>query len=242
MAMLNEINISKNFENYSQRNNELLPHVSCGPTNMIQALEYAGWEWNNKQFPELKQPEDKLLKFTRTNENVLKYYERKYKNMYKNWIDEAKSLQKEGQELWEVDCKKAYPPNEIHDVMSFATNAFLGYSADDISNKHYATYFVEEFYLPTVISQLCSGLPVVTSVRFKDCGHYITIVGCRWKGREPNESNVENLIIDNTYGRFNFKTETYEMASGNDNLISKKELIERVRPVMHLFRPGALTI
>lgn len=76
---LNEINISKNFENYSQRNNELLPHVACGPTNMIQALEYAGWEWNNKQFPELKQPEDKLLKFTRTNENVLRYYEKNIK-------------------------------------------------------------------------------------------------------------------------------------------------------------------
>ena len=141
---LNEINISKNFENYSQRNNELLPHVACGPTNMIQALEYAGWEWNNKQFPELKQPEDKLLKFTRTNENVLKYYEKKYKNMYRNWIEEAKSLQKEGQELWEVNCKKAYPPNEIHDVMNFATNAFLGYSEEDIKNNYFNKYFFHD--------------------------------------------------------------------------------------------------
>ena len=64
-----------------------------------------------------------------------------------------------------------------------------------------------------------------------------------WSGKkEPNESNVENLIIDNTYGKFNFKTEAYEMVSGNDNLIPKKELIERVRPAMHLFRPGVLTI
>ena len=240
---LNEINVSKNFENYSQKNNEALATVACGPTNMIQGLEYSGWEWNNKQFPELKQPEDKLLKFTRTNENVLRYYERKYKNMYKNWIEEAKSLQKEGQELWEVNCKKAYPPNEIHDVMNFATNAFLGYSEEDIKNDHYATCFVSRFDLYTVLRELKYGLPVVTSVRFGNSGHYITIVGCQWKGKkEPNESNVENLIIDNTYGRFNFKTEKYDNVSGNDNLIPKDELLARVRPAMHLFRPGVLTI
>lgn len=242
MAMLNEINISKNFENYSQRNNKLLPHVSCGPTNMIQALEYAGWEWNNKMFPELEQPEDKLLKFTRTNTEVLNYYKKRYEAMYKNWIEEAKSLQKEGQELWEVNCKKSYAPNEVHDVMNFATNAFLGYSEEDIKNEHFATVFFPNFSLSTVIHELEQGLPVVTSVRFGNSGHYITIVGFQWKGKYAYTDDVENFIIDNTYGKFNFKTETYETVSGNDNLISKKELLERVRPAMHLFRPGALTI
>lgn len=241
MATLNEINISKNFENYSQRNNELLSHVSCGPTNMIQALEYAGWEWNNKQFPELKQPEDKLLKFTRTNENVLKYYEKKYKNMYRNWVEEAKSLQKEGQELWEVDCKKSYPPNEVHDVMNFATNLFIGYSEKDIEDMHFATTLYNYFSLETVINQLEQGLPVVTSVRFGGFGHYITIVGAQYK-KKLTSDNIVNLIIDNTYGRFNFKTEQYENVSGNDNLISKEKLLSRARPVMHLFRSGALTM
>ena len=240
---LNEINVSKNFENYSQKNNEALATVACGPTNMIQGLEYSGWEINNKLFPEFKQPEDKLTKFTRTNEAVLEYYKRKYRNMYLNWQEEAKSLQKEGQELWEVNCKKAYPPNEIHDVMNFATNAFLGYSEEDIKNDHYATCFVPRFDLYTVLLELKYGLPVVTSVRFGNSGHYITIVGCQWKGKKvPNESNVENLIIDNTYGRFNFKTEKYDNVSGNDNLIPKDELLARVRPAMHLFRPGVLTI
>lgn len=163
--------------------------------------------------------------------------------MYRNWVEEAKSLQKEGQELWEVNCKKAYPPNEIHDVMNFATNAFLGYSEEDIKNNYFATCFAPRFDLYTVLRELKYGLPVVTSVRFGNYGHYITIVGCQWSGKkEPNESNVENFIIDNTYGKFNFKTETYEMVSGNDNLIPKKELIERARPAMHLFRPGVLTI
>ena len=239
---LKEINISTNFENYSQKNNEALATVACGPTNMIQGLEYSGWEINNKLFPELKQPEDKLTKFSRTNAAVLEYYRRKYKHMYLNWQDEAKSLKKEGQELWEVNCPKAKAPNEVHDVMNFATNLFLGYTEEDIKNGHYATWLEPDFRLGEVIYQLKRGLPVVTSVRFGGCGHYITIVGAQYKKDLDNNDNIVNLIIDNTYGRFNFKTETYDNVSGNDNIISKEELLARVRPVMHLFRKGAMTI
>lgn len=238
---LNEINISKGFENYSQRNNNILPSVACGPTNMIQALEYSGWKWDNNKIPELTQPEDKLMKFARTNENVLKYYERKYKNMYKSWQDEAKKLKREDQELWQVDCKDSYAPNEVHDVMNFATNAFLGYTEKDIEEGHFATRMLPEFDEWKLINSLEAGLPIVTSVRFGKFGHYITIVGAQYK-KSLIPSNVVNYIIDNTYGRFNFETETYEKVSGNDNVLPKKELIERVRPVMHLFRPGALTI
>lgn len=239
---LKEINISKNFENYSQKNNEALATVACGPTNMIQGLEYSGWEINNKLFPEFKQPEDKLTKFTRTNEAVLEYYRRKYKNMYLNWQEEAKSLKKEGEELWQVNCPKANAPNEVHDVMNFATNLFLGYTEEDIKNGHYATSLIDDFNPYIVCRNLASGLPVVTSVRFGSCGHYITIVGAQYKKDLEDPDNIVNYIIDNTYGRFNFKTEKYDNVSGNDNLIPKEELLARVRPVMHLFRKGATTI
>lgn len=242
MAKLNEINISTGFLNSSQRNNEILPSVACGPTNMIQGLEYSGWEINKKVFPDLTQPEDKLMKFTRTNEAVLEYYRRKYRNMYINWVDEANSLKKEDQELWQVDCPKANAPNEIHDVMNFATNLFLGYTEEDINNGYYATKLVDRFNEEIVCDCLKKGLPVVTSVRFKDCGHYITIVGAQFKKDYLSPNSVVNYIIDNTYGRFNFKTETYEKVSGNDNLIPKSELLARVRPVMHLFVKGVITI
>lgn len=239
---LKEINVSTNFLNSSQRNNEILPSVACGPTNMIQALEYAGWEFDKRKFPELKQPEDKLMKFARTDERVLEYYRTHYKNMYLNWQEEAKSIKKEGEELWQVNCPKANAPNEVHDVMNFATNLFIGYSEDDIKKGYYATCLENEFNLSEVICQLKKGLPVVTSVRFGDCGHYITIVGAQYKKNLYSNNNIVNLIIDNTYGRFNFKTETYEKVSGNDNIISKEELLARVRPVMHLFRQGAVAI
>ena len=238
---LKEINVSSGFLNSSQRNNEILPSVACGPTNMIQGLEYSGWELNQKMFPELKQPEDKLMKFTRSNQKVLDYYKKKYLNMYENWQEEARALQKEGQELWQVNCIKSYAPNEVHDVMNFATNLFVGYTEEDIKKGFYATWLLEGFNLEVVAKNLSQGLPVVTSVRFKDCGHYITIVGAQYK-KELNAKNIVNLIIDNTYGRFNFKTETYEKVSGNDNIISKEELLARVRPVMHLFVKGAATL
>lgn len=238
---LKEINISTGFINSSQRNNEILPSVACGPTNMIQALEYTGWEIDQRIFPELKQPEDKLMKFTRTNETVLNYYKKKYKNLFINWQEEAKALKKDGEELWQVNCPKAYAPNEVHDVMNFATNLFLGYTEEDIKNGHRATWLENEFNLDDVVYQLTIGNPVVTSVRFGNCGHYITIVGAQYR-KYLCAPYVVNLIIDNTYGKFNFETETYEKVSGNDNIISKKELLERVRPVMHLFKQGATTI
>ena len=231
---LKEVNISKEFANYSQRNNEILPHVACGPTNMCQALEYAGWEIDLSIYPKLNQPEDKLMKFTRSNPAVLKYYEAKYPALYNNWIKEAKSLRKGRQELWEVNCVKSYAPNEVHDVMNFATNLFLGFNERDIKCSHYATHLENRFDIDAVKGEIDKGLPVVTSVRFGKCGHYITIVGYQY-----NEKNaVVNFIIDNTYGRFNFETETYEKVSGNDNIIPVKELVERARPVMHLFEKG----
>jgi len=238
---LKEINISTGYLNSSQRNNEILPSVACGPTNMIQGLEYSGWEINQKIIPEFKQPEDKLMKFTRTNQKVLDYYKKKYSNMYENWQEEARALQKEGQELWKVNCVKSYPPNEVHDVMNFATNLFMGYTEDDIKNDHFATKMLPRFDEWELLDYLEAGLPVVTSIRFNKYGHYITIVGAQYK-KTLMPDNVVNYIIDNTYGRFNFETETYEKVSGNDNIISREELLARVRPVMHLFRKGAVTL
>lgn len=236
MDIEREVNISNGYQNYSQRNNEILPNVACGPTNMIQALDYAGWVFPN-MYPDLPQPEDQLMKFSRTNEEVLEFYRENFVIMYNQWKDESEKIAKESKiQPWEANCIKSYAPNEVHAVMSFATNLFMGFKKYDLKNN-YATYMVERFDKETVIRELDKGLPVVTSVRFGDCGHYITIVG--YKGYR---SGIIEFIIDNTYGRFNFKTEKYDLVSGDDELINEKELVQRVRPVMHLFKRNALTI
>lgn len=235
------INVSKNFKNYSQKNNEISPHTSCGPTNMIQGLVYSGWNWDNNLLSELKQPEDKLTKFCRTNINVLNYYKLHYKNLYFNWIAEAERIANEnGKELWEVDTINSYSPNEIHDVMNYATNLFIGYTAQEVENmeketgKRPVVNFENYFNIGKVKYQLEIGLPVVTSVSFNGNGHYVTVVGF--------DNKKKTIIIDNTYGKFNFEKMRYENVPGDNEEIKEEVFLKMVKPVMHIFTPGVLTI
>lgn len=257
---MKELNISKDYENYSQRNNEIDSANVCGPTNFIQALEYSGWQWNNAMFPQFAQPEDKLTYFCRTSPDVLKYYETKYNNMYKNWRAEADKLAKEtGKEYWQVSCKDTYPPNELHDVMSYAVNLFIGYKPEEIKalGKRPVTRFYNEFEEWEVFWSLKKRLPVISSVDpFKrDGGHYITIVGVTLKKDIPiSELNkmecskdsvmkvanlIDEYIIDNTYGKFDFKNKKYLAVSGNDEHIKREKFLEIVKPVSHYFSAGA---
>ena len=65
------INVSKNFSNYSQRNNEVNPYKSCNTTSMIMALSYLPKLWkflkNSDSFKKYnekyKQPEDCLQQY-----------------------------------------------------------------------------------------------------------------------------------------------------------------------------------
>lgn len=260
---MKKYNLSKDFSNYSQRNNEIVPNSSCGPTNMVQALEYAGWEWDNNMYPELKQPEDKLTKFTRTNKDVLAYYATHYRNMYNNWMKEAKEKAKlQKKEYWKVDCIDSYAPNEVHDVMSYAVNLFIGYTPDDLKKmeRRPVTRFYNEFIEKDVVNSLVRGNPVVSSVNFNGCGHYITFVGFEASDSFDEETAknaltglvsldklnencqcIQNYIIDNTYGKFDFKNKKYIAVSGNDEVIDRFQLLKVVKPVTHYFSPGAPT-
>lgn len=248
-------NVSEGIGNYSQRNNRISPNSSCGPTNMIQALEYAGWHWRNSIFPELSQPEDKLTKFCRTDKNVLSYYQRHYKNMYDEWIEESGKLAKaQRKKRWEVDCPVSYPPNEVHDVMSYAVNLFVGYSPKDLEKmkRRPVTRFYNEFDEYELVWQILKGVPVVSSVDpFRaGGGHYITIVGFEaedefvpptsYEKREYTALNlIRNYIIDNTYGKFDFKNKKYEAVSGNDEKIERGKFLSIIKPVAHYFTKGA---
>lgn len=252
-----EVNVSTGRDNYSQRNNEIDSANACGPTNFIQGLEYSGWEIDNSIFPELKQPEDKLIKFCRTNKDVLNYYKTHYTNMYNNWIHEssenAKLLKKE---YWQVPCKNTYPPNEVHDVMNYAVNLFLGYTAKELSklDKRPVTRFYNEFDEYEVVWQLCKGLPIISSVDpfKKKQGHYITIVGFRADDtfEKPTAymqvqhkaiqlDKIKDYIIDNTYGVFDFTNKKYLAVSGNDEVIDRTTFLDIVAPVTHFFTKGA---
>jgi hypothetical protein len=176
--------------------------------------------------------------------------------MYENWQEEARALQKEGQELWKVNCVKSYPPNEVHDVMSYAVNLFIGYKPAELSPRP-VTRFYNEFVEWEVLWSLKKKLPVVSSVDpFKrGGGHYITIVGVTFK-KDVSQIDLNKLqydeksvgkyvdlideyIIDNTYGKFDFKLKKYIAVSGNDEHIKREKFLEIIKPVSHYFSAGA---
>lgn len=251
-------NVSTGHPNYSQRNNEIDSNNVCGPTNFIQGLEYSGWELDNSKLPQFSQPEDKLTYFMRTNKDVLAYYKSHYANMYNNWMAEAKANAKaQKKEYWQVACKNSYPPNEVHDVMSYGVNLFVGYSAKDLATmkRRPVTRFYGEFDEYEVVWQIINkGVPVVSSVDpFKNGGgHYITIVGLEFEDDfvEPTSytdvtnkkidlSKLKNYIIDNTYGKFDFTNKKYIAVSGNDERIERSRFKSIIKSVAHYFTKGA---
>lgn len=244
--MIEDFNISLNKENYSQKNNKIDPANACGPTNMIMAADYAGWNIPMSIFPDLAQPEDKFIKFCRTDSQVLNFYEKINSVYYNDWINESSFLAI-NKEPWEVSCKKAYPPNEIHPVINYALNLFI------CGENKIVTEYFDNFNLKNVIDEIIKGLPVVTSVRFGNYGHFVTIVGFSADGKaiekylKTNNFNdlkysIKDIIIDNTYGRFNFSTMKYDNVSGNDEHIEVNRFLNIVRPVMHIFKKSSLSI
>jgi hypothetical protein len=51
------INVSKGKINFSQRNNKIMPLVTCQVTSMVMGLSYIGWEFPKGEY---EQPEDNL--------------------------------------------------------------------------------------------------------------------------------------------------------------------------------------
>lgn len=254
-----EFNVSTGKGNYSQRNNKVLPGVSCGPTNMIQALDYAGWKIPDDRYPDLPQLEDKLTRFSREDPEVLAYYEKKYKAMYDAWKKEVNEKRQSGQPEYLVNCIDSYAPNEVHDVLNYATNLFLGYTPEDISKGYRATNFYENVTMGRVIDEIIHLRPVVMSVKHGSYGHYVTVVGFTTSEKNvlkdfcgtnylKNEDDIIDYIIDNTYGRFNFETGKYDNVSGDDEHISKEKFESMLKPigsetkVAHFFKSGAATI
>ena len=83
---MKEYNVSAGHDNFTQRNNDIDKINVCGPTNFAQCLGYAGWEPDMGIAPQFNQLDDKITYFTRTNKDVLKYYETHYNGMYNNWM------------------------------------------------------------------------------------------------------------------------------------------------------------
>jgi len=92
----------KGKPNYSQRNNEIKPLVSCNVTSMVMALCYLGYEFPKGRY---RQPEDNL-RYHIENDQFCKRY-------YQDYCQ---------RNPW----AKGIPAVQIHDVLNWGTNNWMG--------------------------------------------------------------------------------------------------------------------
>lgn len=238
------LNLSDGFINSTQINNEytytkgecyINKDVECNVTALTYCFEIAGWT-----FPlepgNFKQPEDRFAKFMIENEEVQNYYKEHFPAMYTEW---DKGLR---------DC---YTPLEVHKVLEFGINKWLGCSKAD---TFYENYPIKEF-----LKQIYEKrLPIMTSGKFGILNHCVSIVGLR----DFNQKDMENylygngknpeptIIFDDPWYWFNINTKTYNKNSkGNDNTLPWKQFIEIVKPIgnstvkyAHIIQKPAATV
>lgn len=208
-------NCSLNKENYSQRNNKFVYKnkdvyihggVTCAPTSMIQALDYAGFKL---PIVEGEQPEDTFTKFMIESSEIDDMYKSKLPVMWKDW--------KEGK-------KDSYAPHEIHMLLAHGANIFLGTEA---------VTFMEEVSLAKLIEQVCiKGLPAVISGSIpldnKRLNHVVTLVGFTFN-YDYRDTVPRSVIIDDPYG--DLRKNYAPGYTGNDIEISYTYFIKNFKPL-----------
>lgn len=201
-------NLSKPENYYSQRNNQIDPMNTCAPTSMIQALEVAGYSFPT-MLPNYRQPEDKLTFFLRNDKRVLAFWKNLDPSTYNDFVAKKK------------DC---YQPNEIHAVLSYGTNLFMGKTV---------TQFICGYGIDSIVQEiLAKQKPCVLSGKFGKLNHLVTLVGCAVKesNRKPlNQmkfSDIEYFLIDDTYG---FTGDYKAPRNGNDVIITPKRFLNEFK-------------
>ena len=171
---------------YTQNNNKIDPSNTCATTSMIQALDLSGY---SSLFPKgnYDQAEDNLTYFIRNDSRVLDYYKKIDYYNYSNWITSPSGV-------------NVYPPNEIHQVLSYGTNLWIGKQV---------TQFTTNFSINDIPSQiLIKNRPLVMSGVFHKLNHVITCIGITVKKesfelKEPKDIgffDCTNFIFNDSFG------------------------------------------
>jgi hypothetical protein len=235
-------NVSSGLMNYSQRNNEyvLSRKVNivnstnvCNVTSMCMGASYAGWRFPDKPYPQYKQEEDRLAAFCLSDKRVSAYY----KKLYPTWWKE-----------WDEDKKDALPPNQVHEVLAYATNLWFGTNVVKFNEKLTMVDILNEILvnnLPIVVS---GSLPRKSDSK-EYINHIIVLVGVIFKEEDfikradPavsveyfSSKNPSHLIFDDPWGNF---MEGYEkLKSGNDVVCPYNQAFSYLKPVNSYFKWG----
>lgn len=232
-----EINLSEGKVNYSQLNNIYIHRNSnneidvsnltmCNVTALVQSLAYNGWKFPEGKF---NQPEDNLAKFILESEIVRDYYKKQMPILYKDWIDGKKG---------------SYPPNEIHSILAFGVNKWIGQDVDT---------FKENAKIWDITNEILEGRSCVISGAFPTVkggtlNHIVSLVGGIWKF-DKNITKKEAIkkiinekicpdfyIIDDTYAYWNTLIKQYEYDKNGDNVkLSYQDFINYMKPQSNNF-------
>lgn len=254
-------NCSDGFDNWSQRKSaykfkEGVVDIGwswfCNTHAYTTSLEIAGYSLYSDKYPELPRFADKLSKFACEDPEVDAYFKAKAPAAWKLWDDAKKGLVPK--EIWDKD---GCAPLNIHTVLCYAANKFLGCEKGTISD-FYQSYPLIDFQKEVVIK----GLPIVTSGTYGNlAGHMVSVVGFAYKYCEvkryltSTEDFLKNVIeagikpaytiCDDPYGQ----TDNYKNnVVGNDSYVEYNKWVTMTKDVKssdskfaHVFK-GALAL
>lgn len=206
-------NVSSGLDNYSQRNNEYLDEITnkkiansmCNVTSYCMGYSYTGGVFPNTS-KKYKQEEDKFLEFLRNSKEVNEYYKKTQPALFK---------------AWKANEKDNYPPEQIHDVLNFSFNLWVGWRAAS---------FVLKADIDSIIREIIeNNRPMVMSGKFGKINHIVCLIGLVADKKILDHLNEKNLIkyvnkfiIDDPYGDFRDEYKTFK---GNDVEMTKEEFI-----------------
>lgn len=253
------VNVSDNKQNYSQRNN-LYKHSNavlgvedvnagtmCNGTSLCQTGDYNGIIFPDGKFD---QPEDNFLDFVMTDPRVDAYYAKAMPVLYKDYKTNKSHINANGKIVLDY-----YTPNEVHPVLAYAFNLWVGFEADK---------FVENAKIFDIVNELLEGRSCVISGVFNGLNHIVSLVGCEWTFKEDqtgkqvyslikqitdNKILPTKFIIDDPYGKWNAPNGYKSGQSGNDAELTLSEFIKMIKPTgnanikyCHFVRSGAAVV
>ncbi len=188
------INVSRDSEYHTQRNNRKYPHSACNVTSYVMAGKNAGHVIPG--VPTGVQDEDYFMEYMRS------------PRMYEQLRDEfawAFETQPDG------TFNYFYPPSEIHVLLAQGFNELIG---RDVAR------FSTNVMRGEIIQTLLNGGGIVLSGRFpyrgKSIGHMVSLAGFRThqnRSVKIDPLSVQEWIIDDPYG--DHRT-SYTNHRGND--------------------------
>jgi len=193
------INLSKDFDYHTQRNNKYVPMASCNTTALIMALISSNISFD---YPAGMQPEDYLTSLLQSKEA----------------FDEMKKIAP-----WAV--KDGYPPQEVHVMLEWAVNQKLVGRKVDVFTTNATIQDLLFNILKKESTCAVSGYftksgHIVTLVGFESKQKNIESIK---RAEEIDLDKVKDLIVDDPYGNYH---KDYKDYHGNNIKFSLQEFAD----------------